>query len=61
MKRIKDYPEFHQTGFLLVEATIDKSIKDCDFGIQIADDGRVWVCIDGVAFLRFKPNSVNNK
>ena len=26
-----------------------------DFGIQIAKDGRVWICIDGVAFIRFKP------
>jgi len=25
-------------------------------GIQIATDGRIWVCINGVAFLRFKPN-----
>ncbi len=54
MKRIEAYPELHQQGFLSVEATIDSSI-DCDFGIQIADDGRIWVCVDGRAFLRFKP------
>ena len=29
---------------------------DCVFGIQIADDGRVWVCVNSVTFLRFKPN-----
>jgi len=55
MKRIEAYPETHQQGFLSVEATIDLSLSDCDFGIQIADDGRIWVCVDGVAFLRFKP------
>jgi len=27
-----------------------------DFGIQIAKDGRVWVCINGLAFLRFSPH-----
>ena len=26
-----------------------------DFGIQISPDGRVWICINGIAFLRFKP------
>lgn len=28
-----------------------------DLGIQIAEDGRVWICIDGVALLRFTPKS----
>ena len=55
MKKIKAYSETHQQGFLSVEAVITKSIMDCDFGVQIADDGRVWICIDGQAFLRFKP------
>ena len=32
-----------------------------DFGIQIARDGRVWICIDGVAFLRFNPKLVSSK
>jgi len=31
------------------------SVKDCDFGIQVAEDGRVWICIDGIAFLHFMP------
>jgi len=24
-------------------------------GIQTSHDGRIWICINGVAFLRFKP------
>ena len=28
-----------------------------DFGIQIAQDGRVWICIDGIAFVRFTPTN----
>ncbi len=31
-------------------------MKDADLGIQISKDGKVWICIDGIAFLRFKPN-----
>jgi hypothetical protein len=27
----------------------------CNIGVQIAPDGRIWVCIDGKAFIRFKP------
>ncbi len=47
----------HVKGYLSVEADI-KSRKECDFGIQIAGDGRVWICIDGQAFIRFKPEKV---
>ena len=25
----------------------------CSFGVQVANDGRVWVCVNGVAWLRF--------
>jgi len=27
-----------------------------DLGLQIAADGRVWICINGVSFLRFSPH-----
>ena len=30
-------------------------LTDCEFGVQVGWDGRVWVCINGIAFLRFKP------
>jgi len=28
-----------------------------DIGIQVAEDGRVWICINGISFLRFKPTN----
>jgi sugar lactone lactonase YvrE len=31
-------------------------MQDCVFGLQVHTDGRVWVCINGSTFLRFKPN-----
>ena len=31
-------------------------LTDCEFGVQISEDGRVWVCVNGIAFLRFKPS-----
>lgn len=30
--------------------------RQVDLGIQIAKDGRVWLCIDGIAFVRFTPH-----
>jgi hypothetical protein len=51
---IKEYPEIHQKGFLSVDSSITSKMN-CDFGVQIAEDGRVWICVDGVAFIRFKP------
>ena len=55
---MKELPEIHQQGMLSIEnqellASIDKS--NLDFGIQVSVDGRVWVCLNGIAFLRFKP------
>ena len=35
----------------------DMHNENTDLGIQIAEDGRVWLCISGIAFLRFKPNT----
>lgn len=53
---MKEYKESHQRGYLTIEKEIPKLTKDCDLGIQIAKDGRVWICIDGQAFLRFHPS-----
>lgn len=53
--RIKPYPETHQQGAISVESPLPVGMTEGDFGIQIASDGRVWICIDGIAVLRFKP------
>ncbi len=33
----------------------DLRIWEGNFGLQIAWDGRVWVCLDGIPILRFVP------
>jgi len=55
--KLKDYPETHQKGIVSIEQNLLMSNKVGDLGIQIAKDGRIWVCIDGVAAIRFKPLS----
>lgn len=59
---MKEYPETHQQGVVTLENEDDisrmlyyKEHKMVDFGIQIAKDGRVWVCINSLPFIRFKP------
>lgn len=37
------------------------SVPKCDVGVQIATDGRIWICVDGAAFLRFKPSFKETK
>ena len=54
---MKEYKETHQKGVITKENDFVFPIEG-DFGIQIARDGRVWVCINGVAFIRFKPSVV---
>jgi len=56
-------PEFHQKGTLSIEnleeilsrAPSSRTILEVDVGLMVSKDGRIWVCVDGIAFLRFKP------
>lgn len=54
-KKIKEYPETHQQGVISIENEFPTGSIKGDIGIQIAGDGRIWVCINGIAFIRFKP------
>jgi len=61
---VKEYKETHQTGHISIENLPKEfgsrfspiGFMEGDFGIQVAKDGRVWVCINGVAFIRFSPH-----
>ncbi len=60
LEKIKPYEEVHQTGNISFENSetilgIPSKTIFGDFGIQIANDGRIWICIDGIAFIRFHP------
>ena len=56
--------EFHQQGSLGIN-NADVILKDLqiahargiqvDVGLQVGADGRIWLCVNGVAFIRFKP------
>ena len=52
---MKEIPETHIRGLMSIENIPEKIGEECDFGIQVAKDGRVWICVDGIAFIRFKP------
>ena len=54
--RQPEYPETHRAGIIFLENMPESFPHKGDLGIQIARDGRVWICIDGVAFLRFSPH-----
>lgn len=55
----KEMEETHSQGIISIENIPYDKIVNGDLGIQIGSDGRVWVCIDGVAFLRFKPMNID--
>jgi len=52
---MKEYPEKHQYGIISLENVPVERMIEGDLGVQIAEDGRVWVCINGAAFIRFHP------
>ena len=56
--KIKDYPETHQQGLITIEQDLRTGGMEGDFGIQIAKDGRIWICINGIAVIRFKPLNI---
>ena len=55
--------ETHQRGLLSIEnlqLVLEVERMDCDVGLQTSADGRIWLCVNGVAFIRFKPSRVIN-
>jgi len=46
-----------EEGTLSIEKLLPQEIclEKSKIGVQVSDDGRVWVCVNGEAFLRFKP------
>lgn len=52
---MKELKETHQRGLVSVENLPEQRYLEGDLGVQIARDGRIWICIDGIAFLRFRP------
>lgn len=58
---VKEYTETHQQGRISIEKEIPRILSDADLGVQISSDGRVWICIDGEAFLRFLPHRKEKK
>lgn len=59
----KEYDLEHDEGTITIDNVPDKKAFIGDLGIQISEDGRVWICIDGLSFLRFTPrkNKTKNK
>lgn len=49
---MKPYPEAHQTCVIEILRVLKPGVKVGDFGIQIAVDGNIWICIDGQATIR---------
>jgi hypothetical protein len=54
MKRVKAYPETHIQGWITCENKVEFPLEG-DIGVMVSEDGRVWVCINGIAFLRVTP------
>ena len=58
-------PEFHLQGSLgmtnvaeVVDLLRSASINEekVDVGLQVSREGRIWICVNGMALIRFKPD-----
>lgn len=49
------YPVLHQEGVMSIENDLKPGMHPGNVGVQIAVDGRIWICYEGQAFMRFKP------
>jgi hypothetical protein len=55
---MKSYGPEYQRGHLSMENLVDVAmfdLQDCEVGLQTSDDGRIWLCVNGMALVRFKP------
>jgi streptogramin lyase len=56
---VEAYGPVYQRGLATLDVgTLEQlgvDLTKCVFGIQVHEDGRVWVCVNGATFLRFKP------
>jgi hypothetical protein len=55
-----EYPEKHGTGVVFIEQDLLRQVIHGDLGIQIGADGRVWICLDHKALIRFTPDEKLN-
>ena len=55
MKILKHYRTFHQKGTLSIEQELQKGIHHCDLGIAFDSQGKIWLCMDNKAIMRFQP------
>ena len=56
---ISEYGPLYQEGHLsMYRDAWPPDAQNCQVGVQVASDGRIWICIDGASFLRFKPGPV---
>lgn len=57
---MQEVPETHQQGTISLENMPtdlkDKNWMRGDLGIQVAEDGRIWLCVNGISFIRFSPH-----
>jgi hypothetical protein len=54
----KEYPLLNQGGYISFENDVTykgQGLIKGILGIQIAADGRVWICVNGISILRFRP------
>ena len=59
--RIVPYKETHQQGVISIDHLPSVSLADADLGVQIASDGRVWICINRVSVIRFRPRLISEE
>lgn len=57
---MKEIPLIHQNGVITIENLPEERGFVGDLGIQRAKDGKLWICINGQAFLRFTPERKKN-
>lgn len=57
--KAKPYGPVYQSGYLSMEMEFPyPGVTKGEVGVQVSEDGRIWVCLDGQALLRFVPERV---
>ena len=52
---VMPYERTSSEGFISIESMPEKTAFKGIVGLKVAEDGRIWVCLDGISFIRFSP------
>ena len=57
MKKGKSIDFISEEGMIFIEQELTRGYRKGQIGVNVAPNGKVWICLDGIAVIRFAPGT----